>query len=194
MLIDKKFSSLIGYIEQRFHILADQVIAMQNITLPRNVVNPASSANGLHKDLLKICTSELENQLTEKNLATGYLTKQLITKFQNTSVNQNSRNTDHNKEPQIRNSDKVNDGNVEICNKKSKDIVIIRDSMLNNINGIGLSKWNRVEGLDIPEATSGDIVEKIDNLLDGKPESLIVYVGTIDLTKNVNLLSNVKKC
>ena len=87
MLIDKKFSSLIEYIEQRFHILADQVIAMQNITLPRNVVNPASSENGLHKDLLKICTSELENQLTEKNLATGYLTKQLITKFQNTSVN-----------------------------------------------------------------------------------------------------------
>ena len=166
---------------------------MQNITLPRNVVNPASSANGLHKDLLKICTSELENQLTEKNLATGYLTKQLITKFQNTSVNQNSRNTDHNKEPQIRNSDKVNDGNVEICNKKSKDIVIIRDSMLNNINGIGLSKWNRVEVLDIPGATNSDIVEKIDNLLDGKPKSLIVYVRTIDLTKNVNLLSNVKK-
>ena len=94
----------------------------------------------MHKDLLKICTSELENQSTEKNLAIGYLTKQLFTKFQNNSENQNSRNTDHNKGPQIRNSNKVNDGNVEICNKKSKDIVIIRDSMLNNINGIGLSK------------------------------------------------------
>ena len=42
---------------------------------------------------------------------------------------------DHNKEPQIRNSGNVNDDPVEICNKKSKNVVIIGDSMLNNTNG-----------------------------------------------------------
>ena len=42
VLIDKKSSSLIEYIEKRFHILEDQVIGIQNINLPRNVVSPAS--------------------------------------------------------------------------------------------------------------------------------------------------------
>ena len=41
VLADKKFSSLIEYIEKRFHILEDQLIGIQNINLPRNVVNPA---------------------------------------------------------------------------------------------------------------------------------------------------------
>ena len=71
----------------------------------------------------------------EKNATISFLTTQLVTKSKNTSVNQNSRNTDHNKEPQIRNSGNVNDDPVEICNKKSKNVVIIGDSMLNNTNG-----------------------------------------------------------
>ena len=51
--IDKKFSSLIEYIEKSFHILEDQVIGMQNINLPRNVANPATLENGSYVDLLK---------------------------------------------------------------------------------------------------------------------------------------------
>ena len=98
VLIGKKFSSFIEYIEKRFHILEDQVIGMQNINLPRNVVNPATLENGLYIDLLKNRISELKNQL-----------------------NQNSRNTDHKKEPQISSSDEVNDVTVEICNKKIKE-------------------------------------------------------------------------
>ena len=65
--------------------------------------------------------------------------------------------------------------------------------MLNNITGKGLSKSTNVDDLNIPGATSGDIVDKIDDVLEGKPESLIVHIGTNDLTNNVNLLSNVKK-
>ena len=98
VLIGKKFSSFIEYIEKRFHILEDQVIGMQNINLPRNVVNPATLENGLYIDLLKNRISELKNQL-----------------------NQNSRNTDHKKTPQISSSDEVNDVTVEICNKKIKE-------------------------------------------------------------------------
>ena len=89
-------------------------------------------------------------------------------------------------------SNKVNDVTVEICIKKSKHVVIIGDSMLNNINGKGLSKSKKVDILNIPGAISGDIVDKIDGVLEGKPESLIVHVGTNDLTNNVNLLNNIK--
>ena len=57
-----------------------------------------------------------------------------------------------------------------------------------------LSKSNEVDVVNTPWATSGDIVDKkIHDVLEWKPESLIVYVGTNDLTSNVNLLSNAKK-
>ena len=65
--------------------------------------------------------------------------------------------------------------------------------MLNNINGKGLSKSKKVDVLNIPRATRGDIVDKIDDVLEGKPESLIVHVATNDLTNNISILSNVKK-
>ena len=51
---------------------------MQNINLPRNAVNPATSENGLYVDLLKNWISELKNQLMEKNAVISYLTTQLV--------------------------------------------------------------------------------------------------------------------
>ena len=56
-----------------------------------------------------------------------------------------------------------------------------------------LSKSTKVDILNVPGATSGDIIDKIDDVLEGKRESLTVHVGTNDLSNNVNLLNNVKK-
>ena len=42
-------------------------------------------------------------------------------------------------------------------------------------------------------ATNEDILTKIDDVLEEKTASLIVYVGTNDLTNEINLLSNAKK-
>ena len=53
--------------------------------------------------------------------------------------------------------------------------------MLNNINSRGLSKSKKVEELNFPGAASNNIVGKID-VLNQKPESLIVHGGTNDLT------------
>ena len=36
-------------------------------------------------------------------------------------------------------------------------------------------------------------MNEIDEVLKGKPESLIIHIGTHDLTNNINLLTNVKK-
>ena len=69
VIIDKKFSSLIEYIEKTFHILEDQITGMQNINLPRNVVNPATLENELYVDLLKNQISEFENQLRKRMLS-----------------------------------------------------------------------------------------------------------------------------
>ena len=135
----------------------------------------------------------MENQLTEESAIISYLTTQLVTKSRYTSVNQNSRNIGHKKEPQTRKINNFNDDTVETCNKKLNNVVIIADSRLNDINGKGLSKSRKVDVLNIPRHTSGDIVDKIDDILKGKQESLIVHVGRNNLTYNVNLLSNIKK-
>ena len=59
--------------------------------------------------------------------------------------------------------------------------------MLNNINAHELSKSKKVDVLNFPGATSSDIVNEIDEELKGKPESLIIHIGT----NNINLLTNV---
>ena len=65
--------------------------------------------------------------------------------------------------------------------------------MLNNINSWGLWKSKKVEVLNFTGATSNDIVGKIDDVLNQNPESLIVHVGTNDLTNEINLLNNITK-
>ena len=71
---------------------------------------------------------------------------------------------------------------MEISNKKSKNVVIMGNSMLDNINGKGLFKSKKVNVLNIPGATSSDIVDKVDDVLEGKPESLIAHVAQVQTT------------
>ena len=74
-------------------------------------------------------------------------------------------------------------------NNKDKN----NDSLLNNINSRGLSKSKELDVLNFPGVTSAEVSTKIDDVLNKKPASLIVHVGTNDLTNDINLLSNVKK-
>ena len=70
----------------------------------------------------------------------------------------------------------------------SNKVVPLGDSMLNNINSCGLSKSKEVDVLNFPGATSSDVLTKIDDVLNKKHTSLIVHVGTNDLTNYINLL------
>ena len=81
-----------------------------------------------------------------------------------------------------------------INDKARKEVVIIGDSVLNNIKSRGLSKLKKVEVLNFLGAISNDIVGKIDDVLNQKPESLIFHVGTNDLANEINLLNSIKKC
>ena len=62
--------------------------------------------------------------------------------------------------------------------------------MLNNINSLRLSESKKFEVLYYPGATSSNMVDKIDDVLDDKPELLIVQIGPNDLASDVNILSN----
>ena len=57
-----------------------------------------------------------------------------------------------------------------------------------------MTKSKNVEVINFPGVTSTSIVENIDRILENqRPKSLIIQVGTNDLTDDVNLLYNVKK-
>ena len=192
-IIESKLNDLNVTIEKRLHHLEDQITGLQNLNQSGNVVsNKPVASSGFYVDLLKSSISELEKQLLEKNAVINFLTLQLISKPQDKTTCKCS----HNKNYQNGiNNDKENDTALEkeVNHDQSSKVVIIGDSMLNNINGRGLSKTNKVDVLKFPDATSADIVTKIDDVLDEKPESIIIHAGTNDLTNDINLLSNVKK-
>ena len=97
------------------------------------------------------------------------------------------------------NSSCDNDAPLEQCNekrsKKRENVIIIGDSMLNNINSRGLSKSKKVTVINHPGATSDVIEEELEATVkeNSKINTLIVHAGTNDLTNNINTLRSVKK-
>ena len=145
--------------------------------------------------------SELERQILEKDNVINFLTKQLA----NNNINHQDSpaNTDkirHNcRNFEELNSSCDNDVPLEQCNekrsKKRENVIIIGDSMLNNINSRGLSKSKKVTVINHPGATSDVIEEELEATVkeNSKINTLIVHAGTNDLTNNINTLRSVKK-
>ena len=65
--------------------------------------------------------------------------------------------------------------------------------MLNNISEKSLSKTHKIRVINFPGGSSEKITDHQDDLIKGKPDNLIVLVGTNDIVNNANLLLNVKK-
>ena len=65
--------------------------------------------------------------------------------------------------------------------------------MVNGISEKCLSVEHKVKIVNFPGGTSEKILEKLDVIIKEKPDKLIVYDGTNDITNNVNHLTNVKK-
>lgn len=88
----------------------------------------------------------------------------------------------------------VNDDD-ESSNSEKPEVIMISESVLNNINGCGLCKL-KTKGVsveNVPGATSASIIDKIENQLVILPEWLVVDVGTNNLLNDINLLNNIKK-
>ena len=76
-------------------------------------------------------------------------------------------------------------------NKKDKgrNVDIVCDSMLNDINSSGLSKSKKVSVSNHPRVTNEDILSEVEESLKTFPDTLIVQAGINDLTKSTNTLS-----
>ena len=144
-----------------------------------------TSESFLDVDILKNRILELEKQLSEKSAIIDSLTKQLVANSQDISAV-----TILSKEIALIKIKIITPYMKKKASKIYQKVVIIGDSMLNNINSRGLSKSKELDVLNFPGATISDVSTKIDDVLNKKPTSLITHVGTNDLKNHVNLLSN----
>ena len=91
--------------------------------------------------------------------------------------------------------DKENKKHSQLKWKKEekKNICIVGDSMLKNITGSGLSKDHTVKIRPHPGATTVDMIDYIKPELRHKPDIVILYCGTNDITNYVNTVKKIKK-
>ena len=183
----EKLQSSFEAVEKRFVKIEDHLIGLSQPVIPD--LGTQNTQNSFYTDLLKNRISELEKQVEHKNAVIDFLSAQIISKPRDSRSN--SRN---NYDNDVLNKSKYKDPPLEQSNdQETKDVIVVGDSMLNNINCRGLSKSKKVEVLNFSGATSADIADKMDDILEEKPKSVIVHVGTNDLTNDINLLNNVKK-
>ena len=74
---------------------------------------------------------------------------------------------------------------------KKVKVIVVGDSLLNGINKKGLCKKHDVKVKNVPGGTT--VLDKIDRLVGQKPDCIIVYGGTKNITKGINTLNTVKK-
>ena len=72
--------------------------------------------------------------------------------------------------------------NLSVKKVNRFEIVLITSFTILLIDRRGLSKWKEVDVLNFLGATISDILTKIDDVLNKQSASLIVHVGTNDLT------------
>ena len=196
--VEKLFRDFVQSVENRLLAVADR---LNGANLDVKSVENNSEEKDICFKILTNRVSELERQILEKDNVINFLTKQ----FANNNINQQDSpaRTDkirHNcRNFEELNSSFDNDVPLEQCNekrsKKRENVTIIGDSMLNNINSRGLSKSKKVTVINHPGATSDVIEEELEATVkvNSNINTLIVHVGTNDLTNNINTLRSVKR-
>ena len=107
------------------------------------------------------------------------------------NINCDNKVLNHESTEAIKNTKLPND-NIDKGDRKK--VIILGDSLLNDINEKGLSKSHNVKIVNKPGATSERLLlEDLDNLIKYQPESVIIHAGTNDLTNGINMLNNGKK-
>ena len=158
--IIENYCSSLQAVETRFIKIEDHMIELFN---PIYVTNPNTTQDNIYTNLLKNRITELEKQLANKNAVTDFLLAPITSKPSDLQKNNGSDDGQVNNIPDYDN----------LCLKKSSDnrttnLIIIGDSLLNNVNSRGLSKSKKVEVLNFSRATSADIYNKIDDIKEDK--------------------------
>ena len=195
----KSFKELLDSVESRLHRMEEGIIANSNVQKASLLSdNGIEASSGFAVDLLKERIVFLENKLKQKDTVIKFLTKRLVEdncQVVGKGYNANVPLVQSNDSGESSADSKIiknlwNGTNEQF---KKRKIIIVGDSLLNGIHEKGLSKNHSVKVNNIPGGTSDAILDKLDDFLKNKPDGLIVYAGTNDITKGKNLLNNVKK-
>ena len=81
----------------------------------------------------------------------------------------------------------------EVRGTLKKDIIIIHDSMIEYMNGWGISQSSSVKIRSHPSATTEDIIDYIRPTAQKTPKMMVIHSGTNDITNKVNTLEKIKK-
>ena len=171
--LGKKFETFSESIESRLLNIEEQIIDARDRRIEKK--GDDNSDNAFCLNLLKNRISELERQIIEKDAVINFLSNQLVNKNLSGNCSVNKTVNDHNNSFQER-VDNIVNNNLPLIqhnnyNKKEKsNVIIIGDSMLNNINSCGLSKSNKVSVSNFPGATSEDILDEIEDTLKTHPD------------------------
>ena len=74
-----------------------------------------------------------------------------------------------------------------------KNVFVIGDSMSNKIRERGISKQYSVKVKNFPGTTIERINEEFNNILQSKPNLIVIHAGTNDLATKINPLHNLRK-
>ena len=93
------------------------------------------------------------------------------------------------------NKGKANEERAVISNNNTnckKNIVIVGDSIINNIDAKGLGRNHNIKVRSYGGATTRDMVDHIEPSLRSKPGVIIIHAGTNDLTKEEKTIINLQ--
>ena len=81
----------------------------------------------------------------------------------------------------------------EVRETLKNDIIIIGDSMIEYMNGWGISRSSSVKIRSHPGATTEDIIDYIRPDAQKNPKMMVIRSGTNDITNKVNTLEKIRK-
>ena len=80
-------------------------------------------------------------------------------------------------------------------NQNSKKVMVIGDSIVKYLRSDELSSTDKsISVMKHPGCSSEDMLDYVKPIARKKPDTLIIHVGTNDLTKGVNTMKKVRKC
>ena len=185
--------------ESRLHRVEEAIITNSNVQKASLLSdNGVEASLGVVVDLLKDRVVFWKNELKQNDTVIKFPTKKLVEdncQVVSKGINANVSLVQSNDSEESSDDCKMIKNSCNGTNEqfKKRKIIIVGDSLLNGIHEKGLSKNHSVKVNNIPGGTSDAILDKLDDFLKNKPDGLIVYAGTNDITKGKNLLNNVKK-
>ena len=112
------------------------------------------------------------------------------------SINKNVVNNHHGTNNHRKEKENLQKENLQkALPQTQKNVVIVGDSLLNNIVGKGLQKdhHNKVKVRSHPGATTRDIIDHVRPVARKKPDKIILMAGSNDLTiNNIDSIQNIK--